>query len=71
MVVLKFPFIVECEGHKCPKGSICKVCNQTGMPYCAYSCSIDNGGCSQNSRCTRTSTCAPGECCEGVVECQG
>ena len=69
--VLNLPFIVACKGYECPRGSICKVCNQTGMLYCDYSCSIENGGCSQGERCTVASTCASGECCKGVVECQG
>jgi len=50
------------------------VCNETHLPYCEYSCTIDNGGCDQNEQCTEVDvpTCNDGECCSPVnTTCQG
>ena len=71
---LSFIIIVACLSNKCPPGSHCKVCNETHLPYCEYSCTIDNGGCDQNEQCTEVDvpTCNDGECCSPVnTTCQG
>ena len=39
--------IIDCLNSECPIGSECRVCDTTGLPYCEYSCTIDNGGCGQ------------------------
>ena len=65
---------VGCALHQCPPGSVCKVCNQTNVPYCEYSCKYDNGGCGEASQCTEVDipTCNPGQCCSPVnITCEG
>ena len=70
IVVTQNSFVIACTELQCPNGSICRVCNHTGMPYCEYSCTIDNGGCSQGARCVeQTAECASDECCSPVVTC--
>ena len=62
-----------CLRHQCPPGSVCKVCPQTNLPYCEYSCKYDNGGCG-GIECTEVDipTCNPGQCCSPVnVTCEG
>ena len=44
--------IIDCLNSECPIGSECRVCDTTGLPYCEYSCTIDNGGCGPAARCT-------------------
>ena len=53
----------------CPTGSECRVCEETGEPYCMYSCAIDNGGCAEGEQCSEVAapTCNPGECCSNVT----
>ena len=68
----KFLFIAACTGFKCPTGSTCKVCEETGTAYCEFSCSIDNGGCPAGSTCTESAvTCPPGQCCSPQIDCEG
>ena len=73
ILILKFPFIAACTGFACPNGSICRECAKTGMPYCEYSCSINNGGCLEGTTCRETPImCPPGQCCSSVnVTCEG
>ena len=50
------------------------MCNTTGLPYCEYSCAIDNGGCGEGRRCAEVnvSTCDSDQCCSTVnITCQG
>ena len=66
--------IVACSTHKCPNGSQCKVCSKTGLPYCEYSCAVDNGGCGEGRLCTTVDvlSCNDGECCSPIeITCQG
>ena len=69
--------ILACLSLQCPTGSTCKLCTETGLrlPYCEYSCSVNNGGCGEESQCSEvatTSSCSPGECCPSVnITCQG
>ena len=60
----------DCTGFECPRGSVCRVCEETGRPYCEFSCLIDNGGCPLDARCVSTSiSCPPGQCCSPNVTC--
>ena len=62
---------VACLSHQCPTGSECKVCNATGLPYCEYSCTVDNGGCAEGSRCSLSQVmCPPDQCCSPSIACQ-
>ena len=50
------------------------MCNETGSPYCEYSCAVDNGGCGEGRLCTTVDalSCKDGECFSPVdVTCQG
>ena len=65
---------VACLNHQCPSGSECKVCNDTGLPYCEYSCAVDNGGCDEGRRCVEVDvpSCGADQCCSHVnITCQG
>ena len=67
-------YVDDCSTHKCPTGSQCKVCNETGLPYCVYSCDIDNGGCDDERLCIEVDapSCIAGDCCSPVnVTCDG
>ena len=60
--------------YNCPPGSRCKVCNETGLPYCEYSCTVDNGGCNKGVKCIEEDiiSCNAGECCSPVrINCEG
>ena len=50
--ILLYTATVDCLNFQCPIGSECRVCHTTGLPYCEYSCAIDNGGCGPAARCT-------------------
>ena len=65
--------IIDCD-DKCPTGSQCKLCNETGLLYCEYSCAVDNGGCCEGRLCTTVGvpSCNDGECCSPVeIICEG
>ena len=65
---------IVCSIYTCPPGSQCKVCNETGLPYCVYSCAIDNGGCGEEIQCIEEDivSCNVGECCSPVrINCEG
>ena len=73
MYTLCFISIV-CSVYNCPPGSECNVCNETGLPYCEYSCAIDNGGCGEGVNCIEENipSCNFGECCSPVkINCEG
>ena len=58
----------------CSSGSKCKIYEETGEPYCVYSCACDNGGCTEGEQCTEVAvpTCDPGQCCSPVtITCTG
>ena len=57
-----------CLSLQCPNGSRCRVWNETGEPYCEYSCAVSNGGCDEGSQCIEVDvpTCSPGQCCSPV-----
>ena len=74
MLLAKFSFITACTQFPCPRGSVCKVCNDTREAYCEYTCADDNGGCDEGSQCIEVDvpTCSPGQCCSPVnITCQG
>ena len=67
-----FLFIAACIGFVCPRGSTCRVCEETGNAYCKFSCSIDNGGCPPRSTCAESGvTCPPDQCCSPQIDCEG
>ena len=67
-----FLFIAACIGFVCPRGSICRVCEQNGNAYCEFSCSIDNGGCPSESTCAESGVACPtGQCCSPQIDCEG
>ena len=71
--IRKFPFVVTvaCLSYQCPTGSQCRMCNTTGLPYCEYSCDVDNGGCAEGLQCSQSQvTCAPNQCCSPSITCQ-
>ena len=40
-----------------------RVHNETGQPYCEYSCSYENGGCAEGRQCVEIDVpCNSGEC---------
>ena len=50
------------------------MCNDTGLPYCEYSCAVDNGGCDEGRRCVEVDvpSCGADQCCSHVnITCQG
>jgi len=59
---------LDCSGFECPNGSMCRVCNETGLAYCEFSCSINYGGCPEHSTCIETpvTSCLPGQCCSPI-----
>ena len=65
---------VACILSPCPNGSMCKICSETGIRYCEYTCVVDNGGCDEGSQCIEVDVpeCSPGQCCSPVnITCQG
>ena len=65
---------VACLSHQCPPGSRCEICKETGLPYCVFSCAIDNGGCEVGNQCAEVAvpSCMPGQCCSPVnITCSG
>ena len=56
-----------------PPGAQCEEC-EDGQTKFVYSCDHNNGGCSDEERCTEVAnpTCNPGECCSNVtIQCTG
>ena len=56
-----------------PPGARCEEC-EDGQTKFVYSCDHNNGGCSDEERCTEVAnpTCNPGECCSNVtIQCTG
>ena len=49
--VLRCIFADPCAAVKCPVGSLCKVYQPTGEPFCQPSCRVQNGGCPKNTKC--------------------
>ena len=62
---------VACLNHDCPKGSKCEICQETGDPYCVYSCE-NNGRCDAGQRCElKEPEICGNECCSPITECIG
>ena len=64
----------DCSTHECPNGSQCKLCSETGLPCCEYSCAVDNGGCGEGRLCTTVDvpSCNDGEgCSPDNITCEG
>ena len=74
-IICAYVFInVACLLRRCPPGSICRICGETGRAYCEYSCAVDNGGCNEGNRCLQQNvpTCNSDKCCSPVnITCQG
>ena len=50
------------------------MCNATGLPYCEYSCAVDNAGCGEGRQCAEVDmpSCDSDQCCSSVnITCQG
>ena len=64
--------VTDCLNYQCPIGSECKVCDTTGLPYCEYSCAIDNGGCRAEALCTEVPIRSPDpqECILTEINCK-
>ena len=60
-----------CDNHICPTGSRCRVFKPTHEAYCEPSCSINNGGCPSNQKCSLQDVICKKALCPPVVKCTG
>ena len=59
--ILLYTATVHHLNFQCPIGSEYRVRHTTDLPipYCEYSCAIDNGGCGPAARCTEVAISSP------------
>ena len=72
MYICTFTASTICQKYQCPNESKCKICNATGLPYCEYSCTINNGGCGAEALCTEVSISSDDsqECITTGIKCK-
>ena len=62
-------YLDPCESFECPDGARCRLYPPTGEPFCQPDCSLDNGGCPANQRCSLNEVQCIRSPCPPVVEC--
>ena len=63
-------FLVDpCERFDCGLNARCKLYPPTGEPFCEPSCSLNNGGCVANQKCSLKEVQCVRSPCPPVVEC--
>lgn len=61
--------ISRCATVRCANGHRCEIYKPTGEPFCMPDCSINNGGCRDDQRCTLQDVQCVRAPCPPVIQC--